>query len=425
MLLIYTVCYCSSKKASGCVPDRGRRDPRQRAMLRITIDLLTALLRCKNAGDIKLDPTTSTVDPLQEYVGLLRCQSWNTWPESTVIEYRFLRIDLGKQSPLPARLAVLSYEPRTTPHVYNREDTKRGPLVWDGAVPGLHLVRDAILKTPDEEVEVALVHRNAHRGEIDICVNFKFAGEPPVAVVDAVRSTASAVMSLLNLLLNDFLTPSAPFQVRQVLPGGKNQLDTKLWMQIQERHTVDRVQLEPVFRRVAQALTRSQYGPKLTTALELYAAHFTEKQARVRFLLLVVAMEALAKATAKHEVAVTLLKRWQVELNTEKSQHASDSEEWMSLNALERELTFRHEDSIRSQVRKLFAQSNGLDLAQRTSLQKRALHVYDRRSTLVHDGYLPGDELGELESEARDLLETLFRSAIAESDVASLSTSGV
>ena len=42
------------------------------------------------------------------------------------------------------------------------------------------------------------------------------------------------------------------------------------------------------------------------------------------------------------------------------------------------------------------------------------MRVYDKRSSLVHDGYLPADELPELESEARELLEKVFVCAIEQ-----------
>ena len=78
------------------------------------------------------------------------------------------------------------------------------------------------------------------------------------------------------------------------------------------------------------------------------------------------------------------------------------------LEALSRELLVRSEDSIRSQIRKLFASLPGVDAAEATKLQRRALCVYDKRSTLVHDGHLPNEELFTLEGEARELLEKLF-----------------
>jgi hypothetical protein len=47
-------------------------------------------------------------------------------------------------------------------------------------------------------------------------------------------------------------------------------------------------------------------------------------------------------------------------------------------------------------------------------LQRRALRVYEKRSSLVHDDYLPADEPPELENEARELLEKVFVCAIEE-----------
>jgi hypothetical protein len=281
---------------------------------------------------------------------------------------------------------------------------------------GLHLVRDVMLKAPDDVIEVALKHRNARRGEIDICVNFKFAGEPTPAVIEAVRSTASAVMSLLNLEFKDFLVPSAPFQVRQVLPEGRGQMDTMLSLQVEQRETIGEDQLQRSLRRIAQTLGASPYGAKLTVALELYAANLAEKHVRVRFLLLVVAMEALAKSAEKDQAATELLDRWRSELAAKKLQYPPDSEAWLSLDALGKELSFRREDSIRSQVRKLFVSLPNADPNELKTLQRRALHVYDRRSVLVHEGHIPGVELKELEAEARVLLEVLLSAAIAEQE---------
>lgn len=354
------------------------------------------------------------MDQLHEYVGILRCQTWNTWPEKTGIEYPTFLVDCGAAEPIKARLVVLSYEPRTTPHVYSEEDTKRGPLVWDGRVRGLHLIRDAILMNPEDVVEVSVTNRHAHRGEIDICLIFMYSGDLPVSVVDSVRSSASAVLSLLNLLTNDFLVPSTPFQVRKSLPGNENQMDTTFWMHIQTRQTVDRVDLEPLLRRIAATLESSPFGRKLSIALELYATHVSERQARVRFLLLVIAMETLATATRKHDIAIDLLAQWKSDLDVQKRKYQTDSEEWMSLDALGREMNFRKEDSIRSQIRKLFRELDGYDAGARKNLQKRALSMYDRRSALVHDGYLPADELADLENEARELLEVLFKVALAD-----------
>ena len=346
------------------------------------------------------------------YVATLRCQTWNVWPEKTVIDHRSFQIEYGDQSPVPARLAILSYLNRSKPESYRQEATTIGPLLWDGVVPGLHLVRDTILKAPEDEIEVALQHRNSQRGEVDICINFEFTGDVPVSLVEAVRATASAIMSLVNLRLNDYLTPSVPLLLRKVTAGGGSMESTVL-LAVHSRSVLTKDTLDLTLSGIADALVAPQYGEKLRVALELYAAHFTERQVRVRFLLLVMAMESLAVATSKHQVVINLLERWHNELVAEMANHSRSSEEFKSLEAVSRELRFREEDSIRSQVRKLFRGHNDTRTLESDERERRALHVYDKRSTLVHDGYLPVDELSTLERETRELLEALFMSVTA------------
>lgn len=347
-----------------------------------------------------------------EYVAILRCQTWNVWPEKTVIEHHPFQIEYGGQPPVPARLAILSYLNRTKPESYRQEATTLGPLVWDGAVPGLHLVRDTILKAPEDEVEVAWQHRNSQRGEVDICINFKFTGEIPHSLFEAIRTTASAIMSLINLRLKDYLTSSVPLQLRKVINGGGS-MESPVLLAVHSRTVLTKDTLDLTLSGIAKALASPQYGEKLRVALELYAAHFTERQVRVRFLLLVMAMESLAVATSKHQVAISLLERWHKELKAEMANHSPSSEEFKSLDTLSRELSFRAEDSIRSQVRKMFRGTNDTRTPESDELERRALQVYDKRSTLVHDGYLPTDELSILEREARELLEKLFMSVTA------------
>lgn len=355
----------------------------------------------------------------EEYVAILRCQTWNVWPEKTAIEYQPFGIDYGASSDLLARLIVISYAQRSAPERYLKEETKLGLLLWDGQTPGLHRVRDTVLKAPEDVVTVEWQYRNAQRGELDICINFRFDGQLPPTLVEALRGTAFAIMSLVNLQLGDYLTPAAPFQLRKVLSSGGGQMESSALLAVRARQALAKEALEPTIFGIANLLQDSVYGEKLRVALELYAAHFTEQQVRVRFLLLVMAMESLAKPTLKHQSVIDLLDRWRKELATEMRKLDSSSEAFLSLAALSRELGFRAEDSIRAQVRKLFAGLPGVECTKATELQRRALLVYDGRSTLVHDGQLPDEQLSKLEIEARELLEDLFVSAIEQSKNAS------
>lgn len=366
------------------------------------------------------------MSPPSEYVAILRCQTWNVWPEKTVIEHRSFTIDYGAPEKLPARLAILSYSQRTSPERFLKEGTELGPLLWSGDIGGFHCIMDTALMAPEDVMEVLFKYRHAQRGEVDICINFRIEGELVLSLIEALRSTANSIMSLLNLQFKDYLVPTVPFQVRKILQGRESQQDSTASILVRERQTLTKKALSSVFTNIAGVLLDSPYGERFRIALELYAAHFTEKQIRVRFLLLVVAIEALAKSTEKHEVVIELLNRWQEELETEKAKYpCKKSEQWLSLEALGRELGFRREDSIRTQVRKLFANIAAQDATVCDALQRRALRVYDKRSVLVHKGHLPADELLELEGEARVLLETLLKAVMAENSLRQQGTSGV
>ena len=250
-----------------------------------------------------------------EFVAILRCRTWNVWPESTVIEHPFA-IEYGRASPVSARLAILSYLNRTQPEKFEQEATSLGPIIWDGAVPGLYLVRDTVLKAPEDTVQVALVHRNAQKGEVDICIYFTFDGEIPPSLREAVQACASAIMSLVNLRLEDYLTPSLPLQIRKVIERG-GLIDSTFRLAVHRRHILTKEGLNSTLPGIAKALVDPQQSEKLRVALELYAAHFTERQVRVRFLLLVMAIESLARSNHKHSAAISLLERWQQELTAE------------------------------------------------------------------------------------------------------------
>lgn len=351
---------------------------------------------------------------MSEFVSVLRCKSWHVWPEREVIERKNFNVKFGAIV-LPARLAVLSYVQKSPMEQPDGEDTKAGMKIWGGEVIGPRTIWDGVLAPPEETFSLTLTHRQAHRGEIDICINFLFDADDlddlPSELVEAIQTSSYSIMSLLNIRLKDFLVPSAPVQILHVLPNGQKQyspviaVHCKEWTALSSRDT--KIELDAA----AGVLEKSPHGDKLRIALELYAAHYNEQHVRVRFLLLVIAMEALAPSTDKHQVVLQLLERWKEELQDAKSKFDADSEEYQSFDALSRELNFRSEDSIRSQIRKLFAGVPCDTPEESSALQRRALKVYDKRSTLVHVGYLPKAELASLENEARELLELLLQHA--------------
>ncbi|MBX7432546.1 hypothetical protein JDV09_10585 [Mycobacterium sp. Y57] len=157
-------------------------------------------------------------------------------------------------------------------------------------------------------------------------------------------------------------------------------------------------------------------GEKYRTALELYAAHFNERQARVRFLLLVIAMEALAVASPKEQLALDLVDRWSAELIDEMAKYETTSSEYKTLNSLSGQVRRLKEKSIGAQIADLFENLSDVSADERKKLQRRAKDVYNARSKLIHDGYLPLGELRSFETEARKLVKLLLGAAVTRSN---------
>lgn len=312
-------------------------------------------------------------------------------------------------------MAVLSYVSTTPLDDPVKEDTKKGPVIWDGETHGPHNIWDCVLAPPEDQFKLENRLRNAYPGEMDICVNFKFVeGKLPDELVEAISTFMYSTMSLLNIQLKDYLKPAAPLQISKVLPNGGREFSNTTKVHCKAWLTLEATVIEDHLTTAADTIINSPGGHKLQIALELYAAHFNERQVRVRFILLVIAMEALSKKTYKHQVALDLLDSWKLELKAERDKYKEPDEEFYSLDDLYREIKWRGESSLGDGIRKLFAGLPGVTEEQRAHFQRRAMAVYRKRSTLVHEGYLPAGELPRLEEEARGLLEVLFVAAIEQ-----------
>jgi len=161
-----------------------------------------------------------------------------------------------------------------------------------------------------------------------------------------------------------------------------------------------------------QGSRRLSDDPKLITALKLYAAYFTELSATARFLTLIMSLEALARSTRKSGLAVELLERWSAEVQVLLETVQQDSEDAAALDALQRELLVRRDDSIRSKVRKLIL-CELADDSDASAQASEAVRLYDLRSTLVHQGFLEVRQLDTATADAKLLvhrvLHTRFR----------------
>ena len=154
---------------------------------------------------------------------------------------------------------------------------------------------------------------------------------------------------------------------------------------------------------------------KLHVALDLYGAYFTEFTANAKFLTLVMALEALATGLKRPPLVVGLLDKWRTEVNELLKTVDASSDDAASLGALCRELLFRKEDSIRSQIRNIVMttlQAQGAEDAEEAA--KNAVKIYDLRSTLVHQGSIERQKLNTAISTARGIVQRVLLARFIE-----------
>lgn len=154
---------------------------------------------------------------------------------------------------------------------------------------------------------------------------------------------------------------------------------------------------------------RISKDPKLCVALKLYGAYFTEQSSTARFLTLIMSLEALTLPIPKAPIALALLEKWSIEVDQLAASMAPNSEDAMALAALKREICFRREDSIRSQVRKLVLSTLDGE-SDAANVAREALRLYDLRSVLVHDGFVEARQLSEATDQARTLVHRVLLS---------------
>jgi len=153
---------------------------------------------------------------------------------------------------------------------------------------------------------------------------------------------------------------------------------------------------------------RAAENQKLGIALALYNAYFTEQSAKAKFLALIMSLESLATATLKSSLAIELITKWGLELEYHKNNLPPLSEDAASLEARQRELLFRREDSVRSQIRKLVLSTLQPDI-DAPDRARDAVRLYDIRSKLVHEGTVDSHKLDVALLEAKTLVNRTLR----------------
>lgn len=224
---------------------------------------------------------------------------------------------------------------------------------------------------------------------------------------------ALSVMSFINIQLGDLLTPVAPLEIMKVKDSGLER-HTDLTILAWKRSRLDKPALQCAVDQYVKLLSSESAlegeREKLHVALGLYAAHFYERAATTRFLTLVMVLESLALANPRPKPIVDLLNRWKQEVDSLKAQLDQKSEEFAALEGIERELLFKRQNSIRSQIRQLVKDVLGADgNPDASELARQAVRVYDKRSSLVHEGKLSTNELTKAEKTIKEIVDLVLK----------------
>jgi hypothetical protein len=353
-----------------------------------------------------------------KYVSILRCTTWHVWPEHTRVLSKPIKVPVDERAGLflYGSIHLVSYENRPRVKIYSGKESQEmgSPILWRGRLKSRYLIGESIVQAPEEKTAYKLHRERAYKGEIDI--QFHFATDhdhPKDELRQVVLGVSLSVMSLINIELGDLLTPVAPIQIGKITGQGlqsSSSFNVLAW----KRATLSQEDLQKTVDKYASIFSsdylQNSILAKLRIALELYAAHFYERAMSTRFLMLVMALEALTPNSIKSKIALDLLEQWKQQVSALKSSFPSDSDEYFSLDGLERELIFRRENSIRTQIRQMVYNVLFADKKPNASeLARRAVKVYDQRSALVHEGALPVGELAKAEQDAKEIIELVLK----------------
>lgn len=158
-------------------------------------------------------------------------------------------------------------------------------------------------------------------------------------------------------------------------------------------------QMSDVVRVLAEGIehfepSNNSIDDAFCTALDLYLSQFQEVSIRARFLTLMMALEVLAPITEKHTVTQKLLLELNQRIDIEKS-CCPDEDARDALDALQHELKFRKETSIRRRVRRLILDETILEKEEKETLARKVVRAYDLRGKLAHTGFVNLSDLYE------------------------------
>jgi hypothetical protein len=176
-------------------------------------------------------------------------------------------------------------------------------------------------------------------------------------------------------------------------------------------HTLERVGEALGFAHVERVVT----DKRLRVSLDLYNAFTREWSQNARFLTLALALEALLPDEKKPAYAIEMVDRWIEEVKRRKAAAAANSEEQADLESMIGGLRFQKEVSISRKAQRLVYQVlNRRGDADAAELAKRAKELYGDRSTLVHEGSLPEQQLNRATKDLRMIMKRVLTARFVE-----------
>lgn len=163
---------------------------------------------------------------------------------------------------------------------------------------------------------------------------------------------------------------------------------------------------EGVMAPESKAFTSDQ---KLTVALDLYGAYFTEKSLNARFLTLIMALEVLAVDVERTPLVLELLDQWDKQVKELRKTLDRKSKDAQSLDDISSQLLHKRVSSKRGKIKNLvLCTLQAVPGVDALGLANKARDLYDLRSTLVHEGSLDPKELGRAIEDANDILRRVL-----------------
>jgi hypothetical protein len=179
-----------------------------------------------------------------QYFSVLRCRAYFDWPEHCKFTGGEFTVPVQRGTAtidVTAQLIIATYEARrkadTSPPV---DGQSFGPRVWRGKINAGYGLGDYVVKSPEEELEIAFEYDDAQPGELDIIVTIDSQANIHESVVRDIAAPISyRLISYINFSSGDIIVPTAPFQIFRVLGPSKFQLESSFMMSVRQHRSIE------------------------------------------------------------------------------------------------------------------------------------------------------------------------------------------